>query len=220
MTTMQAEYVDHMGDDLTVVNAARVSFKKHRKSLGPQDLGLLRYLAEHDHFSPFTHPQIQLRLKAPIFVARQAFKSTVGFSPPNEVSRRYVDDMPEFFDPGNWRLRPEGGIKQGSGKGVSASPAVPVYYEEALRACVACYDLMIAHNVAPELARIVLPQSMFTEWYWTGSLAAWFRFCHLRTADDAQEEIRHLATKVSMVIAPLFPNAWTALLRHKNGERR
>ena len=208
---MEVEYIGHMGSDLTVVNAARVSFHKRHEVLEKNDAGLINYLAAHGHFTPFTHPQITMRLKAPIITARQAFKSQVGFSPPNEVSRRYVTEAPEFYDPGNWRLKPDGSIKQGSGKGISASPAIPLAYETALTTCLAAYNLMLEHNIAPELARMVLPQSLMTEWYWTGSLAAWARFYNLRSGEDAQYEIQLLADHVAAVLRPLFPLSWEAL---------
>jgi thymidylate synthase (FAD) len=221
MNQIKAELVDYMGDDLTVVNAARVSFDKESdwtrtpcfegaKELWEGDLRLITYLATHGHFTPFTHPQITLRETVPIFVARQRFKHVVGFSY-NEISRRYVDDAPEFYVPDNLRMRPSGSVKQGS-EGVHPQ-------SEALKSCItqvhlvalAQYNLMIRDGVAPEQARMVLPQSMMTSYYVTGSLAAFARVYNQRSDDHAQKEIQDLAVQIDAVIRPLYPVSWGAL---------
>lgn len=221
---MKAEYVNHMGDDLTVVNAARVSFDKEALahpsgSLYEKDAKLIKYLAAHNHFTPFTHPQITLRETVPIFVARQRFKHVVGFSY-NEVSRRYVDDTPEFYVPDVWRNRPEGSVKQGSGDtevteltvdGIQGS--IHTHYVEFLAYAKLLYTEMIGTGVAPEQARMVLPQSMFTSYYVTGSLAAWARAYKLRIDSHAQVEIQELAKQWNQIIATLFPVSWAALTR-------
>lgn len=210
MTTISATYIDHMGSDLTVVNAARVSFAKRADQFREQDGKLLAYLARHQHWTPFAHPQITMHVKAPIFVRTQCFKHKVGFVE-NEISRRYVDDEPTFYDPGNWRARPTD-KKQGSGAGIVASPAVFLAYEAAILAAHQAYQTMIDCGVAPEQARMVLPQAAMTEWYWTGSLAAWARFCRQRGAKDAQAETGLVASSAAAVIEPLFPASWEALM--------
>jgi thymidylate synthase (FAD) len=211
---IKAEYVDHMGSDLTVVNSARVSFNKESQledgELPARDSKLIAYLAKHQHITPFTHPQITLRETIPIFVARQRFKHVVGFTY-NEVSRRYVDDAPEFFIPDEWRSRPEGSVKQGSGA-VSpntsfASQRYGVFIEKAKQ----LYEDMLSVGIAPEQARMVLPQSMLTSYYVTGSLAAFARAYRQRIDSHAQVEIQQLARQWNSIIGPLFPVSWSEL---------
>jgi len=221
---MEATYIDHMGDDLTVVNAARVSFSKKSEwdtyfcspeggnlpCLSEKDAKLIAYLARHRHWTPFAHPQITLHMKAPIFIRTQCFKHKVGFTE-NEVSRRYVDDAPEFYHP-IFRKRAEN-KKQGSMDEFPANhEGCEAAYLLALDACKKVYSGLLNEGVAPEQARMVLPQSMYTEWYWTGSLAAFARFVKQRTDPHAQYEIQVLATKVADVIQPLFPVSWAALM--------
>ena len=231
---MKAEYIDHMGTDLTVVNAARVSFDKESEfanefwdenwempRLTAKDKGLINYLAKHKHFTPFTHPQITLRYTVPIFVARQEFKHIVGFTR-NEVSRRYVDDTPEFYVPEVWRSRPDGSVKQGSGVPFTEmlytededgfTSSVYEEYEDIIHSVLQTYKQMIEKGVAPEMARMLLPQSMYTSYYVTGSLAAFARFVKQRTDPHAQVEIQELAKMVDEVIKPLFPVSWGALV--------
>lgn len=211
---IKAEYIDHLGDDLRVVNAARVSFAKESQLDGDvleaSDARLISYLAKHDHWTPFSHPQITLRETLPIFVARQRFKHMVGFTY-NEVSRRYVDDTPEFFIPDTWRARPEGSVKQGSAgshpNDLTWSRSYDSFIELALRQ----YEAMIADGVAPEQARMVLPQSMLTSYYVTGSLAAFARAYRQRAEGHSQLEIQYLAKQWDEVIRPLFPVSWAAL---------
>lgn len=226
---MEARYIDHMGSDLSVVNAARVSFHKESTTFSEQDQKLLNYLANHNHWTPFSHTAVTLGIKAPIFVARQAFKHKVGFTE-NEVSRRYVDEQPEFFLPKEWRGRPTNGAKQGSSdeiimelapiyrlSGEIAEPAVPVteavldFYAEAE----ALYDRMIVSGIAPEQARMVLPQAMYTEWWWTSSLVGWARFYNLRMDPHAQKEIRDLAADIGPLVGQHFPISWEALTNGK-----
>jgi thymidylate synthase (FAD) len=212
------ELIDHMGDDLTVVNAARVSFEKEaewddelKKVLWGKDKNLINYLAEHDHWTPFAHTAITLRITAPIPIRTQCFKHKQGFVE-NEVSRRYVNSRPKLFCP-QWKNKPEGSIKQGSGTVICCRDAVTLNreYKEATDIAIATYNTMILKGVCPEQARFVLPQGVLTTWYWTGSLAAYARMYKLRTSKDAQSEIRELATKIGVIIEELYPYSWKAL---------
>lgn len=215
---MNVDYIAHMGDDLMVANAARVSFDKASEledgKLSQKDAKLLNYLAKHNHWTPFAHPQITLRETVPIFVARQRFKHVVGFVY-NEVSRRYVDDEPTFFFPKTWRGRPEASIKQGSSDTEISmiQPGVPIddVYAVSLAKVTHLYNDMLDAGVAPEQARMVLPQSMMTSYYVTGSLSAWARFYKQRTEHTAQSEIRDLADQVGEIIQPLYPVSWSVL---------
>lgn len=210
---IKAEYISHMGSDLTVCDAARVSFAKEASNFSSeQNNRLIAYLASHGHTTPFTHPQITLRETVPIFVARQRFKHVVGFTY-NEVSRRYVDDTPEFYIPDLWRSRPEGSVKQGSGGAHQQSGAWSLAYEEHIEESLHVYECMISHGIAPEQARMVLPQSMLTSYYVTGSLAAFARSYKQRIDAHAQEEIQQLAKHWDAVIAPLYPVAWKELTK-------
>lgn len=223
---MKAEYINHMGDDLMVVNAARVSFDKSSEFdwindelggypvLNNQDAKLVAYLAHHNHWTPFSHPQITLRETVPIFVARQRFKHMVGFTY-NEVSRRYVDDAPEFFVPEVWRSRPDGSVKQGSGEDHSESEFYASRYGKLLEQIECLYGDMIRDGIAPEQARMILPQSMMTSYYVTGSLAAFARAYKQRVDSHAQQEIQQLARQWGAIIQPLFPVSWVALTESK-----
>lgn len=211
---MKVKLIDHMGSDLSVVNAARVSFAKHHDEFDEErDAKLIRYLARHGHWTPFGHTSVTIHVKAPIFVARQLAKHQVGLVW-NEVSRRYVDDEPEVFMPSVWRKKPEGSIKQGSGESFSAesgariSKVLYVLHETAL----AGYEALLEYGVAPEQARMILPQSMYTEWYWTGSIAAWARVCKLRLDPHAQQETRDVAEQIDEVMKELFPISWKELM--------
>jgi thymidylate synthase (FAD) len=186
--------------------------KWHTEFDPESDTRLIKYLAREKHVTPFFHPQIQLRITAPIFVARQWFRSTVGAAR-SEISRRYVDSAPEFFVPSTWRARPEGSIKQGSGGDLDAENQVRAAgaYGRALGACQSAYDHLIKMGVAPEQARMILPQSMMTTWIETGSLAYWARFYGLRADCHAQLEIQRCAEMVAQIIEPLFPVSWEAL---------
>ena len=166
------------------------------------------------HFSPFTHPQITLLETVPIFVARQTFKHQIGFTR-NEVSRRYVDDTPEFHFPGDdgWRARPVGGIKQGSGGVADASYMSNIAYEQHMVRCESLYEDMLADGIAPEQARMVLPQSMLTTYWVTGSLYAWANAFIQRSDPHAQVEIQQLAAQWETIIQPLFPESWEALTK-------
>ncbi len=229
---MEITYIDHMGSDARVVDSARVSFSKISENYtGEQNEKLIKYLARHNHWTPFSHVQITMREKVPIFVARQRFKHMIGFTY-NEVSRRYVDDAPEFYVPEVWRSRPEGSVKQGSGteevtylalkdgyqirpipKWMMGDGRPKVAYERFIKIAEEFYKELIQSNVAPEQARMVLPQSMMTEYYVTGSLAAWARAYKLRVDPHAQFEIQELAKEWNKVISGIkeLEYSWQAL---------
>lgn len=209
---MNVEYVSHFGDDLMVANVARVSMDKHHEAFEAGDERLINYLAKHNHITPFFHPQLQLRIKAPIFIARQWFRSVIGVAR-NETSRRYVDTPPEFFAPSAWRSRPEGSIKQGSGDGLDAESSEHCFaiLEHFHNRAKAAYQDLLDFGVAPEQARMVLPQSMYTTWIETGSLAYWARVYGLRAEAHAQVEIQELAQMMGAIVAEHFPVSWRAL---------
>ena len=220
-TDIAVTILDHMGSDLTVVNAARVSFDKeslfewdHEElclKLSDADARLVKYLARHDHWSPFAHTSVQFRVQAPIFVARQLVKHQVG-GVWNEVSRRYVDSEPEFYIPAEWRGRPDGSVKQGSGEAVSYQSMVETVVKKTTAEALATYNDMIYGGIAPEMARMVLPQNTMTEWYWTGSLMFWARVCRQRLDVHAQAESRQVALLVSQHMRKLFPVSWDVLM--------
>ena len=206
---ISVELVDKMGTDLTVVNAARVSYSKESKSFTVKDEKLIKYLAEHEHWSPFAHASMQFRIKAPVFVARQLVKHQVGLVW-NEVSRRYVDYPPELYKPDAWRGRPINS-KQGSDGTVELGQTIDHNLETTMQSCLILYNTMIEKGVAPEQARMVLPQSMMTEWYWSGTLMAFSRICNLRCKPDTQKETREVAENINKLVEPLFPVSWKAL---------
>jgi thymidylate synthase (FAD) len=204
------ELLEVFGDDLTVVNAARVSFDKESTQMTLGDEKLIAYLAKHNHNSPFFHPQIRFRFKMPIFVAREWYRHQIGFAR-NEVSRRYVDSTPECWVPSELRER-DANLKQGSkDSAVANSSDLCKIVQTHMEGCVNVYNHLLQQNVAPEVARCVLPQSMLTEFIETGSLAAYARLCGLRLDPHAQKEIRDYAQKVSDLIAEKFPVSWKAL---------
>jgi thymidylate synthase (FAD) len=206
------ELLDTFGSDMTVVNAARVSFAKEVTEMKVADERLVKYLADHDHVSPFFHPQARFRIKMPIFVAREWYRHQIGFAR-NEVSRRYVDSVPECWLPSPTELRErDPRAKQGSkATAVDSSPALHESIREFNDGAIFLYQKLLSEGVAPEIARTVLPQSMYTEFIETGSLAAYARLCGLRQGADAQVEIRNYATGLSTLLAPRFPVSWPAL---------
>jgi thymidylate synthase (FAD) len=209
---MQVTLINSMGTDQTVVDAARVSFaKKAENYTEDQNEKLIGYLARHNHWTPFGHAQATFHIEAPVFVARQLVKHQVGLVW-NEVSRRYVDDTPRFFSPPSWRPRAPD-KKQGSDKHDMIPDMRQAWkiYESAIHNISKTYAILLEMGVAPEQARMVLPQSMMTEWYWTGSLAAWSRVCRLRISDDAQVETEKVAQDISREMKHLFPLSWAAL---------
>jgi thymidylate synthase (FAD) len=255
MTKIKATYVDSMGSDLSVVNAARVSFGKKSDwvcagcggtnwvadwdynykcgdcrlgddlTLSEKDTKLIKYLAKHKHLSPFGHAFASFHVKAPIFVARQLVKHK--FLRWNEISRRYVDDEPEFYVPDVWRGRSED-KKQGS-DGVTFTDALLVQtgydewdganYTPYNEVTLSVYKEMLKDGVAPEQARMVLPQSTLTEWYWSGSLDAFSNMCKLRCASDTQYESRVVADQISEVMSGLYPVSWAALMENEGDNK-
>lgn len=230
---MKVELIDHMGDDLRVANAARVSFAKEseldkvdcgHEDCGPEcrgyytklsdkDAKLIHYLAKHGHWSPFSHCFLTFRIKAPIFVARQLQKHQVGLAW-NEVSRRYVDDEPEFYMPDGWREKAEN-VKQGSGDIITEPQGkvimMDAMYQSRMRDCLTTYQTLLDYGVCPEQARMVLPQSMYTEWYWSGSLYAFMRVVKQRCDDHAQKETQEVARQIALALKDKFPVSYIAL---------
>ena len=220
---LKATLVDSMGTDLTVANAARVSFNKESSFdlmemgvfLKSEDQRLLDFLARNDHF---THCMITMREKVPLFVARQRFKHTVGFSY-NEVSRRYVDYEPEFYIPEDWRAKADD-RKQGSlddAVDINSNNLMVDEYKQSIDKSKWTYEHLLRLGVCPEQARMVLPQSMYTEYFVTGSLYAWSRAYLLRSSETAQKEIRELAEEWHNIIIKLFPQSWVSLTNINNG---
>ena len=243
------ELIDSMGDDLRVVNAARVSHDKEstwerpvvstkyigdhphcgkelyettygEPHLSAKDAKLIKYLVEHNHWTPFAHCFASFRINVPIFVHRQLVKHLVGMTwgtecmpVMNEVSRRYVDEEPEFWFPKVWRSRPEGNIKQGSGGEHPDSGIWGIAAEARVEQCLATYKDMIQAGIAPEQARMILPLNTMTEWYWSGSLAAWGRVCNLRLDPHAQEEAREVADHIDKHMRGIFPVSWRELVK-------
>jgi len=214
---IEVTYINHMGDDLSVVNAARVSFGKKSdymprvhmgepKVLQFKDDKLIKYLAKHKHISPFGHCFASFHVKAPVFVARQLVKHK--FLRWNEISRRYVDSEPEFYVPAIWRGR-SADKKQGSEGEVKTNANVEYHNNVMLK----LYKQQLDEGVSPEQARMNLPQSMMTEWYWSGSLDAFVDMCNLRCTDDTQRESRIVADAIDEEMERLFPVSWSAL-RH------
>jgi thymidylate synthase (FAD) len=258
MTDITATYIDHCGSDLSVVNAARVSFGKKSEftkechncgehtvskyehinlwecgscyididqvnmKISDRDTKLIQYLAKHKHISPFGHAFASFHVKAPIFVARQLVKHK--FLRWNEISRRYVDDEPEFYVPDVWRGR-SADKKQGSSDEAVDVPPFEDYYvdyqgglhigesSEHNLYCLEYYKHLLDAGVAPEQARMVLPQSTMTEWYWSGSLDAFADMCRLRLPSDTQQETRVVAQQISEKMSELFPVSWAALIK-------
>lgn len=206
-------YIDHMGGDLSVANAARVSFSKEASSFTQeQNDRLITYLAKHKHLSPFNHCFVTFHVKAPIFVARQLVKHE--YMPWNEVSRRYVDDPPEVYTPETWRARSED-KKQGSGEDHEDSLLISELVAKHSKTPVTTYNILVDQGVAPEQARMVLPQNTMTEWYWSGSLGAVSKMCSLRLKEDTQYETRLVAEQVSEVMKKLYPVSWKELLTYR-----
>ena len=220
------ELIDHMGSDLSVVNAARVSFHKESeweespgyhgyedavKKLSDKDAKLINYLAKHGHWTPFAHAFLSFRIKAPIFVARQLVKHQVGLAW-NEVSRRYVDEEPEFFWPKEWRGKPTEGAKQGSAGTVDINWLDHDARYYGMEMTLQIYNNLLSAGVAPEQARMVLPQNTMTEWIWSGSLAAFARVCKLRLDPHAQQETREVAQMINDQVPKEFEHSWKALM--------
>jgi len=201
---IEVAFVNKMGNDMSVVNAARVSFAKVKKGkLDAKDDKLIKYLAYWGHWSPFAHATMSFRIKAPIFVARQLVKHQVGLSW-NEVSRRYVSDEPELYKIDKWRGKPVNS-KQGSAGEVELSDLAKVSYDKIMEGCKILYDQLLGEDVAPEQARAVLPQTMMTEWIWSGSVYAFSRVCNQRIKPNAQRETGEVAEQIVKVMEQHFP---------------
>jgi thymidylate synthase (FAD) len=205
----KVELLEVMGSDLTVVNAARVSFAKESQLVDEKDTKLIQYLARNGHISPFFHPQIRFRLKMPIFVAREWYRHTIGFAR-NEVSRRYVDTPPELYIPTELRER-DPNLKQGS-KSTFVDVNIAEQMKVTAQITLNCYDNLLEAKVAPELARMILPQSMYTEFIETASLYAYARLCKLRLDPHAQKEIQVYAEALDALLREKFPVSWVALM--------
>ena len=221
---IEVTYIDHMGSDLSVVNAARVSFSKTSQWMSIPEAGpteglltegdekLINYLAKHNHWSPFGHASLQFHIKAPVFVARQLVKHQVGLVW-NEVSRRYVDDEVEFYQPEEWRGRPTNSKQGSSDEVININPKNSLVddYNQVINSAQWTYKHLIEMGVAPEQARMVLPLSHMTEWYWSGTLMAFARICNLRCKSDTQLETQTVANLIDELSRELFPYSWEAL---------
>lgn len=230
MSEIKVEYLDHMGNDLDVVNAARVSFSKTsefvdeegflglvpadyvppRKVLSKDDTKLINYLAKHDHWTPFAHTALKFRIAAPVPIRTQCFKHKIGMVE-NEESRRYISTTPEIFIPEFFRSKPEGSIKQGSGEKHEDSSFWLDAYQYQVKACVDTYAAMLADNICPEQARFVLPQGAIVNWIWTGNLVSFANFYNKRTDTNAQKEVQVVAELVGKEVKRIFPISWKAL---------
>ena len=204
---MEVALIDYMGGDLTVVNSARVSFGKKKDKFEPKDKKLITYLAKHGHWTPFGHVSLQFHIIAPVFVARQLVKHQVGLVW-NEVSRRYVDTKPEIYTPKSWRRYAED-KKQGSSAEIAWKRWTE--YESLVKTCVGAYERMMANGICPEQARMILPQSMMTEWYWSGTLMAFARVCNLRCKPDAQLQTRMITDQIDELSSTIAPVSWKEL---------
>lgn len=220
---MKVEYIDHMGTDLSVVNAARVSFDKEtdwyweseRSMLHEKDAKLIGYLAKHQHWTPFAHTSIKFRITMPIYVARQLAKHQVG-GVVNEISRRYVSSAPVLDVPRTWRMAAQN-VKQGSSdETVEIDPATQDQIDSTMEACLMLYDGLLSLGVCPEQARVVLPVCSETTWIWTGSLVFFARVCSLRLDPHAQKETRDVAEQIAYHMKILFPVSWAALMDDTN----
>lgn len=211
IVNQEVSLIDSMGSDLSIVNAARVSFHKTADELKDSDTKLINYLAKHNHWTPFGHTSLSFRIKAPLFVARQLGKHQVGLVW-NEVSRRYVDDEPEFYLPQQLRAK-AANVKQGSSHdSIKGEKIWLKYWEAHFEECLIIYQYSLINGVCPEQARMLLPQSMMTEWIWTGSLAAFARVVNLRRDPHTQAETQEIAHKIYASLHQQFPISTLALL--------
>lgn len=229
MKQIKAELLDYMGDDLAVVNAARVSFNKESEWI-PQNQGLgycrprelyekdeklINYLAKHGHWTPFAHTALKFRVAAPVPIRTQCFKHKIGMVE-NEESRRYISSTPEIFIPEFFRAKPDGSIKQGSGHMHNESERWLYEYDVATSRCVEIYEEMVADGVCPEQARFILPQGAIVNWIWTGNLVSFANFYNKRTDTNAQKEVQYLAEEIGKQIEDIFPVSWKALVNKEN----
>lgn len=212
MSQIKVELLDHMGSDLAVVQAARVSFAKDIDSEfdSLKDGKLINYLAKHDHWTPFAHTALKFRVAAPVPIRTQCFKHKVGMVE-NEESRRYISSTPEIFIPEFFRSKPEGSIKQGSADKHFRSDFWQDEYYRATKYCVDVYLEMLADGVCPEQARFILPQGAIVNWIWTGNLVSFANFYNKRTDPTAQKEVQVVAELVGKEVERIFPVSWKAL---------
>ena len=205
--------MDHSGSDLLVVNAARTSFSKESKELTAKDAKLIHFLAREKHLLPFRHPTVTFRCRAPLFVARQLGKHQSGMSW-SEESRRYIDNPPEFFWPDKWRKRADN-VKQGSSEEPHEDSMLwQMRMQDQANEAMSLYKYALSEGVAPELARMILPQNMYINWVWTGTLLAWVHMVKQRTAPDTQQETQHFAKLVKTHLEKLYPVSMQALMEH------
>lgn len=216
MSQIKVELLDHMGDDVAVVQAARVSFAKDADSEfdNIKDGKLIRYLATHDHWTPFAHTALKFRVAAPVPIRTQCFKHKIGMVE-NEESRRYISTTPEIFIPEFFRSKPEGSIKQGSGKTHTNSCYWKEVYKARTQEAVNAYNGMLEDDVCPEQARFILPQGAIVNWIWTGNLVSFANFYLKRTDPTAQKEVKVVAELVGKEIESIFPVSWKALVGEK-----
>ena len=210
MSQIKVELIDHMGSDLAVVNAARVSFAKESQQFVEQDIKLINYLATHDHWTPFAHTALQFRVAAPVPIRTQCFKHKVGLVE-NEESRRYISTVPEIYIPEFFRSKPEGSIKQGSADKHEDSDFWLQRYVSYTGGAVQLYMMMLEAGICPEQARFVLPQGAIVNWIWTGNLIAFANFYNKRTDNHAQKEVQDVALILGPLVEQLFPVSWRAL---------
>lgn len=210
LVKQEVQLIDSAGGDLSVVNSARVSFAKEISELESKDEKLINYLAKHRHDTPFRHNFIQLKCKVPLFLARQLMKHQAGLTW-NEESRRYIDSEPEFYDATEWRTRPDKSIKQGSAGVHDDNSTLVSLNESFINTSLSVYTHMLDSNVAPEMARMVLPQSMMVNFIWSGNLLAFFHVYGLRSGEGAQVEAKEFAELMREQIEPVFPVSWKAL---------
>ena len=211
-TNMNVELIDNMGTDLSVVNSARVSFAKNKEVIDSSDKKLIQFLANNNHWSPFCHCTVTLRVKAPIFVSRQLVKHTVGLTI-NEESRRYITEEPEFYIPDSLR-KSNPNKKQGSlEEPVDHNDYCLKLIDSVNTLALETYLCLLDQDVCPEQARAVLPLNTMTNWYWTGSLYAFARVCNLRLKSDAQKETMELCLKINNIMKKLYPISWKALIK-------
>ena len=217
---IEVSLIDKMGSDLSVVNAARVSFaNNHEEFENGKDTKLISFLAKHGHWSPFAHCSLQFHIRAPVFVARQLVKHQVGLSW-NEVSRRYVDAEVQFYEPDVWRGKADD-KKQGSSDkeiDINSHDYLVDDYKRLMKSAKWTYEELLRKGVAPEQARMVLPQSMMTEWYWSGTLYAFARVCNLRLDKTAQLETQWVAQEISKQVKPHYPISWKHLTEEAHGK--
>ena len=227
MSEIKVELLDYMGDDLAVVNAAKVSFSKEsewdfetdyesgvpvevREVLAEKDSKLIKYLAKHDHWTPFAHTALKFRVAAPVPIRTQCFKHKIGMVE-NEESRRYISTIPEIFIPDFFRSKPEGSIKQGSGDAHPLSDTWLEVYRDMTTDAVNAYLQMLEDGVCPEQARFILPQGAIVNWIWTGNLVSFANFYNKRTDVTAQKEVQVVAELVGKEVEKIFPVSWLAL---------